>query len=101
MMSEEEIDAIPWDDVSQERLVRLCRDWNDEDELFRRIMKRALQLVYVDVQELADEIGEEVESVELWLEGEELPQTEWMLLILTDLIQVRLQTIRRRKLPEA
>ena len=101
MMNEEEIRAIDWEEITQKELIGLCRNWNREKELFRKIVERALHLVFIDVAELAGEIGEDAHEVEAWLKGEGLPQEEWMLLILTDIIQVRLQTIRRRKLPTA
>lgn len=100
-MQENEIRAIDWSNVTQEELVGYCRNWNCEKELFRKIVERALHLVFIDAAELAGEIGEDAHEVEAWLEGEGLPSEEWMLLILTDIIQVRLQTIRRRKLPTA
>lgn len=96
MMQKEEIEALPWDDLGHEQLIRLCRNWNDEADLFRRIVARALELVYTDMQELADEIGEDVENIARWIEGEDLPQEQWMLLILTSEIQVRLQAFSAR-----
>lgn len=96
VMSIEEICAIDWNTIEHDALIALCRNWHGEGELFRRIIQRSLQLVYLDMNELAGEIGNDVHEIQQWLDGGHYPCSGWTVLILDDLIQVRLQTYRKR-----
>lgn len=95
-MSDAKIRAVDWENVGHRELIRLCREWHSEAELFCRILKRSLELVFIDAREIAEEIGEDTRTIEDWLDGKHLPQEEWMLLILSDVIQTRLEVFADR-----
>lgn len=96
VLSKEEISAFDWNSIGSEELMELCRNWNGEILLFSGIINCSIRLLFLNTKDLADRIGGSREEVDLWLKGEDLPDPGWMLLILTDIIQVELEVLSGR-----